>query len=270
MARPLAASARRTPAATPERRATAPAARRIAVPCLLLLGSFRVAAAAPPTPPACAAAPQPSGRRNITVTVPDRVGGAKVDRTLTVAIPWTSSVEKPDHVVGPPEAPRPLVLNWHGCNAHVPVADYHEEISRVSDAAADYGMFAITPIGTPNLKTPLGDSLPDFGWNTMGIPCGKLDVDDYAFFEALLAWASANLCVDLDRARFPASNLERTRDAGSSPRRGRDPPAEHSRRRDAAAPRPVRRISPRRSRGGAATSSPIIRVGVAAAPRSAS
>ena len=37
------------------------------------------------------------------------------------------------------------------------------------------------------------------GWNTDGIKCGAIGVDDFAFFEALLAFAERELCVDLSR-----------------------------------------------------------------------
>ena len=31
----------------------------------------------------------------------------------------------------------PLVINWHGCNAHLPLVDYHAEISKTLGAAAN-------------------------------------------------------------------------------------------------------------------------------------
>jgi polyhydroxybutyrate depolymerase len=90
--------------------------------------------------------------------------------------------------------PQPVpVINWHGCNGHYPLMDYHMEISKVKDAAMDHGYYAITPLGTEILGTG------QWGWNTDGILCGGLGVDDFAFLEAILDFASTDLCVDTDR-----------------------------------------------------------------------
>ena len=82
-----------------------------------------------------------------------------------------------------------VLLNWHGCNDHLPLIDYHTEISKVSQVAADRNYYAITPLGR---QAPSGA----WGWNSDGIPCGKVGVDDFAFFETIVEWIESNLCVD--------------------------------------------------------------------------
>ena len=94
--------------------------------------------------------------------------------------------------MGPPQQPRPLVINWHGCNAHVPVVAYHEQISKIEQSASDYLYYAITPVGS---RSPYND----YAWNTYGIKCGSVGTDDFAFAEALLNYAEKNLCVDMSR-----------------------------------------------------------------------
>ena len=94
--------------------------------------------------------------------------------------------------MGPPQQPRPLVINWHGCNAHVPVVAYQEQVSKIEQAASDYLYYAITPVGSQ-------DPFNQYGWNTYGIQCGKVDTDDFAFAQALLDYAETHLCVDMSR-----------------------------------------------------------------------
>jgi len=148
----------------------------------------------------------PSGSFNVT--------SKDGSRTWQVFTPW-NEFSCSGYCVGPPKTPRPLVINWHGCNAHVPVVAYQEQVSqevcspmyreqqltrtlvaqvsKIEQAASDYGWYAITPVGT---KEGL---ISEFGWNTLGIKCGKVGVDDFKFADELLDWASKNLCVDLDR-----------------------------------------------------------------------
>ena len=98
---------------------------------------------------------------------------------------------------GPPATARPLVLNWHGCNRHLPVIDYHLDISRMNERAADFSWFTITPLGTTLLNTS-GDILGNYGWDAHGCcPCHEIGIDDFAFANALLDWAQAHLCVDM-------------------------------------------------------------------------
>lgn len=63
----------------------------------------------------------------------------------------------------------------------------------MKDYAMDYGYYAITPLGTEILGTG------QWGWNTDGIKCGGIGVDDFAFFEALIDYANSDLCVDTER-----------------------------------------------------------------------
>jgi polyhydroxybutyrate depolymerase len=87
-------------------------------------------------------------------------------------------------------------LNWHGCNKHFPILDYHSEISKVTEEAMNRGFYSITPLGT---KAPSLEADPiagDYGWNADGISCGTPGVDDFEFFEALLEFTSQNLCAD--------------------------------------------------------------------------
>eukprot|EP00519_Triparma_laevis_P000433 CAMPEP_0182497032 /NCGR_PEP_ID=MMETSP1321-20130603/5583_1 /TAXON_ID=91990 /ORGANISM="Bolidomonas sp., Strain RCC1657" /LENGTH=317 /DNA_ID=CAMNT_0024700795 /DNA_START=82 /DNA_END=1035 /DNA_ORIENTATION=- len=127
----------------------------------------------------------PSGSFNVTLA-----GGN--NRTFQLFTPWTE-YECSSFCVGPPQEKRPLVINWHGCNAHVPVVAYQEQISRIEQSASDYGYYAITPVGSKE------DLIDQFGWNTVGIQCGKFGEDDFVFAETLLDWAAENLCVDTAR-----------------------------------------------------------------------
>ena len=99
---------------------------------------------------------------------------------------------------GPPSRPRPLVVNWHGCNRHLPVADYHADISRMNERAADYRWISITPVGT--VFDEASTTAP-YGWNADGCcaGCHGALVDDVAFATAILDWAESNLCVDTSR-----------------------------------------------------------------------
>jgi hypothetical protein len=85
-----------------------------------------------------------SGVNNVTILV------GSIMRTFQLYTPYEGTDFAP-YITGPPSSERPLVLNWHGCSAHLPILDYTEEISRVVDTAKDYGWYAITPVGTPTI-----------------------------------------------------------------------------------------------------------------------
>ncbi len=167
---------------------------------LMLLSALMLATAAIgplATPPACAshgsgATGYLSGTQNVSINV-TQSDGRQVERTFVLFVPFSDgspSCMSP----GPPETPRPLVLNWHGCNRHLPVVDYHLDISRLNEAAADYSWFTMHPVGTS--LTP-GSTL---GWNALGCcGCNAAGIDDFAFAEAMIDWAAAHLCVDLSR-----------------------------------------------------------------------
>ena len=140
------------------------------------------------SPEACADPRHWSGSRNVTLSV------AGMERTALLYTPWVGGPCATGWCTGPPNASAPLVINWHGCNAHLPLVDYHAEISKTLGAAADRGYYALLPVGTRS-EAAAGS----YGWNSDGILCGGPRVDDFAFFEALLEFAEAELCVDLDR-----------------------------------------------------------------------
>ena len=141
------------------------------------------------SPEACADPRHWSGSRNVTLSV------AGMERTALLYTPWVGGpCGETGWGTGPPNASAPLVINWHGCNAHLPLVDYHAEISKTLGAAADRGYYALLPVGTRS-EAAAGS----YGWNSDGILCGGPRVDDFAFFEALLEFAEAELCVDLDR-----------------------------------------------------------------------
>ena len=150
---------------------------------------------------ACSSPLHWSGTRNITIPVPlsaNNSNNATINRTFELFVPFQGHglCGVQEWCTGPPNVTSPLVINWHGCNPHMPVVDYHTVISKVRESAADYGYFAIHPVGTS-----LDPSLPDsqWGWNADGIPCGKPGVDDFLFFEALLDFAERELCVNMRR-----------------------------------------------------------------------
>lgn len=128
-----------------------------------------------------------SGTQNITIAVDGQ------ERLFQLYSPWESRGQcgPSKWCTGPPTSPvSGVILNWHGCNDHLPLIDYHTEISKVSQEAQNRGgYFTITPLGT---RSP-GNT---WGWNADGIPCGKVGVDDFAFFEAIYEWIGDNLCVD--------------------------------------------------------------------------
>ncbi len=128
-----------------------------------------------------------SGTQNVTITVQG------TERLFELYSPWESRGQCGENkwCTGPPTTRNSgVVLNWHGCNDHLPLIDYHTEISKVTQEAQSRGRyFVITPLGT---KSPGGS----YGWNADGIPCGKVGVDDFAFFEALVEWIENNLCAD--------------------------------------------------------------------------
>jgi len=130
-----------------------------------------------------------SGTRNITIPV------KQLNRTFELFVPFEGhgmcGIET--WCTGPPKHKRPLVINWHGCNGHMPLVNYHTTISKVSDRAKDYSYFAIHPVGTKQ------DGGSNWGWNADGIPCGQPGADDFIFFEALLQFAETELCVDMSR-----------------------------------------------------------------------
>ncbi|GMI33212.1 hypothetical protein TeGR_g3116 [Tetraparma gracilis] len=131
-------------------------------------------------------APLPSGSFNVTIPV------GSSNRTFELFTPW-SEFECDGYCVGPPRDPRPVVINWHGCNAHVPVVAYQEQVSRVEQSAADYGWYAITPVGARE------KGIDQFGWNTYGIKCGSVFEDDFDFFDKLLEYMENELCADMSR-----------------------------------------------------------------------
>ena len=140
----------------------------------------------------CSASRWIAGDHNVTLSV----GG--LERTFALRVPWQQcSAPRGEWCTGgPPATPTPLVLNWHGCNAHYPIVAYQLEVSRMNDAASDLGWHTIAPLGT---QSPLGGG---WGWNTqMGISGAECAaggrVDDYAFAEALLDFAERELCVDM-------------------------------------------------------------------------
>ena len=132
----------------------------------------------------------PSGIQNVTIAIE-----GQGNRVFQLSTPWFESscnttVDGGPWCTGPPNTPRPLVFNWHGCNAHMPVVAYHEALSRVVEAGLDNNYYVITPVGS---YEPLLDK---YGWNTLGIKCGTPGFDDFFFAEELLKWAKENLCVD--------------------------------------------------------------------------
>lgn len=137
----------------------------------------------------CVDYPQhPSGSFNITINVNNQ------NRTFQLFSPWNEfSCGTNKYCTGPPKEPRPLVINWHGCNSHVPVVAYQEQISRIEQGASDFNYYSITPVGS------LEPFLQDYGWNTNGIKCGTPGTDDFLFAEKLLEYAETTLCVDMSR-----------------------------------------------------------------------
>lgn len=148
----------------------------------------------------------PAGSFNVTILVDGQ------NRTFQLFSPWNEFSCGPNsYCVGPPKVPRPLVINWHGCNSHVPVVKirpykiifslmtictqvaYQEQISRIEQAASDYNYYSITPVGT------LEPLMQDYGWNTNGVKCGSPGADDFLFAEKLLEYAENHLCVDTSR-----------------------------------------------------------------------
>ncbi len=87
---------------------------------------------------------------------------------------------------------RGVVINWHGCNSHFPLLDYHTEISKTTEEASSRGYYSITPLGT---KAPYGD----YGWNADGISCGAIVTDDFLYFEAIIDFINDQLCADTSR-----------------------------------------------------------------------
>ena len=83
-----------------------------------------------------------SGRRNITISVNG------LERLFELYIPFRARSDCGEYCTGPPSKPtRGLVLNWHGCNAHQPILEYHTEISKVTEEAMTRSYYTITPLG---------------------------------------------------------------------------------------------------------------------------
>jgi len=172
-----------------------------------------------------------SGSQNVTI----QVDGA--NRTFQLFTPWSQfECGEGCFGTGPPHGEgavsRPVVINWHGCNAHVPVVSYQELITKVEQmAAGEWGETrsevpserrSEVPserrggrLGTRSLHafvltlapadygwyvlTPVGSkdlAIQEFGWNTYGIKCGSVLHDDFHFFDAMLEFAEKELCVD--------------------------------------------------------------------------
>lgn len=154
--------------------------------CALAVGS-----AVADLPSACSQPNFQPGVSNVTISSGGR------ERIFTLYTPRTATSYS---ALGPPSSPAPLVMHWHGCNAHHPLMDYHTEITRVIDQAQDrtsqlQPWYAIVPLGTQEIA---GDR---WGWNTIdgGIHCGAYEADDGAFAEDLLDFVAAELCVDTSR-----------------------------------------------------------------------
>ena len=139
-----------------------------------------------------------SGYRNVTLNVNGD------DRVVALFIPWNdrgktqqcgSNLTPQTYCTGPPLDPAPLVVNWHGCNAHGPIIDYHTEISQMNHQGADRNYIIMTPLGTMQPGSVEGN----YGWNADGIPCGSRGTNDFQFFEAMLDFAQESLCVDMNR-----------------------------------------------------------------------
>jgi polyhydroxybutyrate depolymerase len=143
----------------------------------------------------CASPIHWSGAKNMTMMV------AGIERTFRLSTPYAARPCVPPEYgsecgVGPPMQKVPLVIYWHGCNGHMPLLDYNLQISKLEEAANTEGYFAITPVGT---RSVWGGQ---YGWNSDGIKCASSGADDIAFFEALLAFASAQLCIDVARVHL--------------------------------------------------------------------
>lgn len=123
-----------------------------------------------------------SGLQNITINV------GTTERLFELYSPWYSR-GPPEYITGPPmRRDRGVVINWHGCNDHAPILDYHNEISKVTQVAMDRSYFTITPLGTK--------AGGNYGWNADGIACGSIGVDDFQFFEALIDFINQDICAD--------------------------------------------------------------------------
>lgn len=128
-----------------------------------------------------------SGRRNVTISVNG------LERLFELYIPFRARSDCGEYCTGPPSKPtRGLVLNWHGCNAHQPILEYHTEISKVTEEAMTRSYYTITPLGTRTIEGT-------YGWNADGIPCGTIGVNDWDFFEAIYKYIDTKLCVDMKK-----------------------------------------------------------------------
>jgi polyhydroxybutyrate depolymerase len=65
----------------------------------------------------------------------------------------------------------------------------------MNSVAADYTWFTMHPVGT----TAELDKGGSYGWNAEGCcpTCYDREIDDFAFANAMMDWAEANLCVDM-------------------------------------------------------------------------
>ena len=137
-----------------------------------------------------------SGAKNLSLTVGNTTRQFRLS-TPFAERPCLHKPATPACGVGPPLQPSPLVIYWHGCNGHMPLLDYNLQISKLEEEANSRGWFAMTPIGT---RMSFGNG--EFGWNSDGITCGAEGVDDVAFAEGLLAFASSELCIDSSRVHL--------------------------------------------------------------------
>lgn len=87
--------------------------------CLFGLAVLTGPCAASKPPAACGSSGETaqgylSGTQNVTLSV-DQRDGRKVQRTFVLFVPF-GDVSETCMSPGPPSSPRPLVVNWHGCN----------------------------------------------------------------------------------------------------------------------------------------------------------
>lgn len=128
--------------------------------------------ASPPVAPPCAGKEALKGDLDWTL----KVGG--MDRELHVHVPKAYD----------PNKPTPMVLNFHGYTSN---GAQQDALSHMSEKADEAGFIAVHPEGTGASPS----------WNA-GACCGVAAtsaVDDIGFVSAILAEATAKLCVDPHR-----------------------------------------------------------------------
>ena len=99
------------------------------------------------------------GRHEFTITS----GG--MDRSFAVFVPFQATSHSPWKTYAPVNT-TPLVLNWHGCNAHFPLVEYHDFISRMDYAVSERGWFAIHPVGTMSPYPSPTQGSNSWGWTS--------------------------------------------------------------------------------------------------------